>query len=90
MMRWHLNRNLNEVRERALLSGKSSPGKRSSKCKGPEVTACLICRTMSRGGSVAPAERVRRRVERLREQDGCRKIGEWKQIVKSLADHTED
>ena len=50
-----------EARERGV------PSKRSSKCKDLEVFIRLICRTVSRGGSVTPAESVRRRAERENE-----------------------
>lgn len=42
MMKWHLSRDPNEVRKRALLSGRSIPGRRNCKCKGPEVSTCLV------------------------------------------------
>lgn len=36
--------------------GKSVPGRRNSKCKGPEVTASLVCSRSSKAASGAQTE----------------------------------
>lgn len=85
MMKWHLSRDLNEVKKWALLSRKSIASRRNCKCKGPEVSTCLVFwRTVSRGGSVIPAMGVRKR-----EKEDKVSTGKWRPH-ESLVDHAKD
>lgn len=58
LRRYHLNEDLKEVSEQAMQISKNVPGRRNSRCKGPEVRVCLVCWT----GAVSKGERNRKMV----------------------------
>lgn len=54
-----MDRSLNEGRMNAELCGKSFPGKKKSKCTGPEAGWCLVCVKNSKKANGAGAAGTR-------------------------------
>ena len=84
LIRWHLSRDLNQVRDRW---GKGMLCKGTSKCEGPEAEIGLVCSRNNKEANVPRRMRMKRRAvekDTFTEQEGSQILGLWKTYKRTI------